>query len=150
MSPCSSLLLRKISGRMCQKLTQPSRLLSWKSNFVLISVCISAHGMDDYHMCDGTINAMVYFGFLERHMLPSGWCPFLEVCGYFSRTVPDLIQQGIQWCGFIDTECLCLTVLPTGSYWKCMVKKSDRGSLSIRNLQSVQQEWTQNAPAKLR
>ena len=33
--------------------------------------CISAHGMGDLHICEGTINAKAQVGILERHMLSS-------------------------------------------------------------------------------
>ena len=33
--------------------------------------CISAHGMGDLHICEGTIDAEAYVGILESHMLPS-------------------------------------------------------------------------------
>ena len=33
--------------------------------------CISAHGMGDLHICEGTIDAEAYVGILERHMLLS-------------------------------------------------------------------------------
>ena len=53
---------------------RPSILLPTKMQkpaFVTIWGCISAHGMGDLHICDGTIDAEVYLGILERRMLPS-------------------------------------------------------------------------------
>ena len=33
--------------------------------------CVSAHGMGNSHICEGTINAERYIQVLEQHMLPS-------------------------------------------------------------------------------
>ena len=46
-----------------QKVQKPASLMVWG--------CISAHGMGDLHICEGTIDVEAYVGILERHMLPS-------------------------------------------------------------------------------
>ena len=51
---------------------------------VMVRGWISAHGMGDLHIYDGTIDAEAYVGILERHMLPSRQL-FLET--------PCLFQQ---------------------------------------------------------
>ena len=38
--------------------------------------CISAHGMADLHMSEGTVDAEAYFGILEGHRLLSRWRRF--------------------------------------------------------------------------
>ena len=35
----------------------------------MVRGCISAHGMGDLHICEGTIDVEAYVGILERHML---------------------------------------------------------------------------------
>ena len=42
-----------------------------KPAYVMVCRSISAHGMIDLHICDGTIDAEAYVGILERHMLLS-------------------------------------------------------------------------------
>ena len=42
-----------------------------KKQPVMVWGCISAHGMGDMHICEGTHDAQAYVGILERHMLPS-------------------------------------------------------------------------------
>ena len=42
-----------------------------KPAFVMVWGCITAHGMGDLHICEGTIHAEAYVGILERHMLLS-------------------------------------------------------------------------------
>ena len=46
-----------------RKVQKPASVMVWG--------CISAHGMGDLHICEGTIDAEAYVGILERHMLPS-------------------------------------------------------------------------------
>ena len=46
-----------------QKVQKPASVMVWG--------CISAHGMGDLHICEGTIDAEAYVGILERHMLLS-------------------------------------------------------------------------------
>ena len=46
-----------------QKVQKPASVILWG--------CISAHGMGDLHICEGTIDAETYVGILERHMLLS-------------------------------------------------------------------------------
>ena len=40
-----------------------------KQASVMVWGCISAHGIGDLHICEGTINAEAYVGILERHVL---------------------------------------------------------------------------------
>ena len=37
----------------------------------MVWVCVSAHGMGNLHICEGTINAERYIQVVEQHMLPS-------------------------------------------------------------------------------
>uniref|UniRef100_A0AAR2M5U8 Tc1-like transposase DDE domain-containing protein n=1 Tax=Pygocentrus nattereri TaxID=42514 RepID=A0AAR2M5U8_PYGNA len=47
---------------------KPASLMVWG--------CVSAHGMGNLHICEGTINAERYIQVLEQHMLPSNQCLF--------------------------------------------------------------------------
>ena len=46
-----------------RKVEKPASVMVWG--------CISAQGMGDLHICEGTIDAEAYVGILERHVLPS-------------------------------------------------------------------------------
>ena len=84
--------------------------------------CISAHGMGDLHICDGTIDAEAYVRIWETCCRQDE-----ELHVYFSRTMPGLILQELQQRGFIGIEWVSLTGLPAvqiclilkiASYWK--------------------------------
>ena len=46
-----------------RKVQNPASMMIWG--------CMSAHGMGDLHISEGTIDAATYVGILERHTLPS-------------------------------------------------------------------------------
>lgn len=72
MRSCFSLFWEKQTmSSPCQRWNGPSWLLSVKG--AKASVC---HGMDDFHICEGSIDADVKIGILERRMLPSKQCLF--------------------------------------------------------------------------
>uniref|UniRef100_A0AAR2L1I4 Transposase Tc1-like domain-containing protein n=1 Tax=Pygocentrus nattereri TaxID=42514 RepID=A0AAR2L1I4_PYGNA len=61
-------VLRAKEGKDCpdcyqHKVQKPASLMVWG--------CVSAHGMGNLHICEGTINAERYIQVLEQHMLPS-------------------------------------------------------------------------------
>ena len=66
---------KRTSDSTCQRLKRPPRLLK-KPASVMVWGCISAHGMGNLHICEGTIDVEAYAGILERHMLPSRWWLF--------------------------------------------------------------------------
>ena len=51
-----------------RKVQKPASVMVWG--------CISAQGMGNLHICEGTINAERYIQVLEQHMLPSKRCLF--------------------------------------------------------------------------
>jgi len=68
--------------------------------------CISVHDMADVHMCEGTIDAEVDVGILERHMLPLQRPPF--IAGQLFQQ--DQILHDFHQHGCIDTDCVCVCV----------------------------------------
>ena len=69
---------------------------------------ISAYGMGDLHICEGTIDAEAYVGILERYMLPSRTRLFPGTPWLFQRLFLHESQQH----GFAGITCMCLTGLP--------------------------------------
>jgi len=102
--------------------------------------CITVIVVSDLHISEGAIDAEVYVRNLERHQ---------EVCGYFSRMIPDLILQDFQQRGFKHTECVCLTGLPaiTENVWSIMQKAiRQQQPLTFEQVKSwTHQEWTEIA-----
>ena len=70
-----------------------------KPAFVMVWGCVSAHGMGNLHICEGTINAERYTQVLEQHMLPTIF--FRDVPAYFSKTMPSHILHVSKHCGFV-------------------------------------------------
>uniref|UniRef100_A0AAR2KFA0 Tc1-like transposase DDE domain-containing protein n=1 Tax=Pygocentrus nattereri TaxID=42514 RepID=A0AAR2KFA0_PYGNA len=75
------------------KVQKPASLMVWG--------CVSAHGMGNLHICEGTINAERYIQVLEQHMLPSKQ----------PGTFPEFFQQdvapphyGCQVQAFLDEQ----------------------------------------------
>ena len=66
----------------------------------------SAHGMGNLYQ--GIIDAHVYIGILERHMLLSRWCLFPEVVSSFEQDNfrPHLYE--LQQHSSIDRVCVCV------------------------------------------
>ncbi len=56
--------------------------------------CISANGMVDLHMCEGTIDMEAYIGFVYCHQD----CFSLEVHSCLIKTMPGLILHVPQQC----------------------------------------------------
>uniref|UniRef100_A0AAR2J834 Transposase Tc1-like domain-containing protein n=1 Tax=Pygocentrus nattereri TaxID=42514 RepID=A0AAR2J834_PYGNA len=80
-----------------RKVQKPASLMVWG--------CVSAHGMGNLHICEGTINAERYIQVLEQHMLPSKQRLFQGHPAYFSKTMPSHILHMLQQRGFIVKEC---------------------------------------------
>ena len=51
-----------------RKVQKPASVMVWG--------CVSASGIGNLHICEGTINAERYIQVLEQHMLPSKQCLF--------------------------------------------------------------------------
>ena len=69
--------------------------------------CISAHGMGDLHICEGTINAEQYMQVSEQHILWSNMVFLREGLAYFSKTMPNHIPHILQKHGSILKESGC-------------------------------------------
>ena len=74
--------------------------------------CISAHGMGDLHICEGTIDARLMLEFWRDICCRQDDNFSQELHVYFSRTMPGLILHELQQRGFVGIECVCLTGLP--------------------------------------
>ncbi|KAL7868504.1 hypothetical protein SRHO_G00098880, partial [Serrasalmus rhombeus] len=79
------------------KVQKPASLMGWG--------CVSAHGVDNLHICEGTINAERYIQVLEQHLLPSKQRLFQGGPAYFSKTMPSHILHVLQQRGFVVKEC---------------------------------------------
>ena len=72
--------------------------------------CISVHGTGGF-ICV-KIPLMQRLVFCRDMCYHQGDVFSQEARGYFSRTMPDLILQDFHQCGFIDTECVCVSDWP--------------------------------------
>ena len=67
--------------------------------------CVSAHGMGNLHICEGTINAERYIQVVEQYMLHPSNILFMDAPDYFSKTMPRHILHMLQQRGFVVKEC---------------------------------------------
>ena len=91
-----------------------------KPAFMMVWGCISAHGIGDLHICEGTIDAEAYVGILERHMLPSR----RRLLHKNSMSISAGKYQAsfcTNYNSFVGIESLCLTDLP--AFQICLLLK---------------------------
>ena len=100
-----------------RKVKKPAPVMLWG--------CISAHGMSDLHICEGTIDVEAYVGILGRHMLllrlrlfPGTQCLFQQ-----DNARPHSARVTTAWLRRHRVHVLdwpaCLKSRSV-SYWKCM------------------------------
>ena len=106
--------------------------------------CISAHGIRDLYICEGTIDAEAYVGILERHavclwkqLFPGTQCVFQQ-----DNAMPN--SAWVSTANFVGIECVCLTSLPVvqiylllkmyGASWRGESDNGNHGLLSSSSL----------------
>ena len=133
-----------------RKVQKPASVMVWG--------CISAHGMGDLHICEGTIDAEAYVGILERHMLPSRRRLFPGTPCLFQQdnARPHSARVTTAWLRrhrvrVLDWPACSPDLSPIENVW-CIMKRRirQRRPRTVEQLKScIHQEWAKIPLAKL-
>ena len=131
-----------------RKVQKPASVMVWG--------CISAHGMGDLHICEGTIDAEAYLGILERHMLPSRRRLFPGTPCLFQQDNARPHSAEVTTVWLRKLECVCLTgspdLSPIQNVWRIMKRRIRQRwrPWTVEQLKScIHQEWAKIPLAKL-
>ncbi|KAL6458326.1 hypothetical protein MHYP_G00335560 [Metynnis hypsauchen] len=120
--------------------------------------CVSAHGMGNLHICEGTINAERYIQVLKQHMLPSKQRLFQGHPCLFQQdnAKPHSACVTTAWLRskrvrVLDWPVCSQDLSPIENVWRIMNRKiRQRRPWTVEQLKLyIKQEWERIPPTKL-
>ena len=120
--------------------------------------CITAQGMGNLHICEGTINAERYIQVLEQHMLPSKQRIFHGCPCLFQQdnAKPHSARVTTAWLRskrvrVLDWPACSPDLSPIENVWRIMKRKiRQRRPRTVEQLKLyIKQEWERIPPEKL-